>query len=143
MNALLRSGKIASRVWSYWPGSYTGDGQLQQDGGLVLGGYDAAKTQGANLTLPMSFESGCSSGLFLSVSDMVLKLGDGDDQSLFARANQEPFNACVIPAYGQIDIQSGIWESFLEISGTQNAGSSGDLVYGSYGGPMEISTNSS
>ena len=143
MTALLGSGNISSRVWSYWPGSYAGDGQLQQNGGLVLGGYDAAKIKGANLTLPLSFDSGCVSGLFLSVSDMVLNFGNGHDQSLFASGKQKPFNACIIPAYGQMDIQPAIWDAFLEASGTQNAGPSGDLVYGAYGGPMEISTNRS
>ena len=143
MTALLESGDISSKVWSYWPGSYTDDGLLQQDGGLVLGGYDAAKTKGANLTLPLSFDSGCISGLLLSVSDMILNLGNGNDRSLFASAKQEPFKACIIPAYGQMDIQRVIWNSFLDLSGTQNADPSGDLVYGSYGGPMEISTNES
>lgn len=52
LSQLHKAGKIASRSWSLFWG-LTGP-TAQMDGNLILGGYDAAKVQGAEYTQPIS-----------------------------------------------------------------------------------------
>lgn len=78
LNALLKSGRIASKTWSWYWGLEGVSGESQLDGSLVLGGYDKAKTIGSRYTQDLVLpEENCQSGMRLTVTDVRLDFPNG------------------------------------------------------------------
>jgi hypothetical protein len=97
LNALVRGGQIPSRVWSYfWGRTWAGPG-IDMDGTLVLGGYDAEKVTGSNVTqrLDYSEETGCWTGMKVAVTDLVVNWRNGSDQSVMPANSAVP--VCLVP----------------------------------------------
>lgn len=93
LNALQSEGKIASRVYSYWWGRNSASQSLSMDGQLVLGGYDAAKVTGPNITqklLPPTLS--CGSGMLLTLTNMVLRFPNGTQADMLAPST---LSACI------------------------------------------------
>jgi hypothetical protein len=74
LNALISAKAIASRTWGYSQGWTGAEAENQVDGSLVLGGYDAAKTKGNNVTVPFSNDPHCVSNLVVTISDIKMNL---------------------------------------------------------------------
>jgi hypothetical protein len=78
LNALQNLGRISSRTYSFWWGLNSASSSNFMDGQLVLGGFDAAKVTGSNITqklLPSAV--GCGSGMYLTVTNMILGFPNG------------------------------------------------------------------
>jgi len=99
LNALHDKGHISSRTYSFWWGLNSASSSLSMDGQLVLGGYDAAKVMGPNITqklLPSAV--GCGSGMYLTVTNMILGFPNGTKADMLAPS--------VITACIQLDFPS-------------------------------------
>jgi hypothetical protein len=106
LSTLVSAGTIASRTWSwFWglSGAPSGDSstQSQLDGSLVFGGYDKAKVDGEGYRQSISTGSGrCDTGLFVTLTDVILNWVDGTSSSLFAGGDASSLlAACIDPAY--------------------------------------------
>lgn len=98
LSALVDSGSIATRTWSWFWGLNGQDAQLS--GSLVLGGYDKAKVSGTGYTQAISTDSGrCSTGLFLTLSDILVDMVEGSSSSIFGDDAQTLLAACIDPGY--------------------------------------------
>lgn len=117
LSALTSTGAIASRSWGFWEGWTGANSSTQLDGSLVLGGYDAAKVTGGNLTLPISTQGPtCTSGLVITVIDVVMNLRSGANKSIIGPSAGSAFQACVIVDYPLMSMSSDIWDSFITTS---------------------------
>lgn len=100
LNSLKSSGKIASRVFGMFWGREGATSRTQLDGSLVFGGYDRAKTVGQPYTQFMiSDRSVCSTGMAVTITDMVLNFANGSNVSLFPNARTSSIAACLVPDY--------------------------------------------
>lgn len=82
--------------YSWWWGLDLPSSSL--DGSIVLGGYDAAKTNGPNYSLPIQPSAENCAGLYTTVKDMTLGFPNGTVSSLMADAPaSQPFIACIEP----------------------------------------------
>ena len=95
LTALATAGVLTSRTWGYFHGWTGTDATTQLDGNLVLGGYDEAKISGTNLTLPLSHEPNCLSGLLITVSNVVLNLKNGSEASIMGGSKGRALRGCV------------------------------------------------
>lgn len=98
LNALVEAGRIPSRVWSiFWGRMWTGRDATDLDGSLVLGGYDQEKIIGSNVTLPLDYsdETGCSTGMMVTVSDVLVNFRNGSDHSVMGRSSG--VKCCIVP----------------------------------------------
>ncbi|RMY76242.1 hypothetical protein D0863_02065 [Hortaea werneckii] len=78
LSTLKQREKIPSRSYSYWWGIDSTSENVAMDGQLILGGYDAAKTTGPNITsniLPWSLA--CPSGMYITITSMDLGFPNG------------------------------------------------------------------
>jgi hypothetical protein len=83
LSTLKDAGYISSRSYGYWWGEDGATPQAQMDGSLILGGYDAAKTQGPNITLPIRTPSiSCMSGMYMPISDLSMRFPNGTSAGL-------------------------------------------------------------
>ena len=99
LNALHDKGHITSRTYSFRWGLNSASSSLSMDGQLVLGGYDAAKVTGLNITqklLPSTV--GCGSGMYLTVTNIILGFPNGTQADMLAPS--------VITACIQLDFPS-------------------------------------
>jgi len=97
LNALKEAGIIASRSWSmYWGNS--GAPATHSDGVFVFGGYDSTKVKGDNHTFQLTYDTNCTSGMVLSISDISLVFPNGTPASLFTAAS-DSLKACILPDY--------------------------------------------
>ncbi len=124
MNALVSNGTISSKSWSFWNGWTGAEAQHQMDGSLILGGYDAAKISGRNITLPFSNENDCSQGYLVTISDIKLNLVNGSTPSILGPSHGSAMKACVAPDYPIISLSIDIWTAFVEASGVTELGRS-------------------
>lgn len=105
LSTLVDSGTIASRTWSwFWglSGAPSSDStQPQLDGSLVLGGYDKAKVDGEGHKQSITTGSGrCDTGLFVTLTDVILNWVDGTSSSLFSDDDTSSLlAACIDPSY--------------------------------------------
>lgn len=105
LSALVRAGAIASRSWAWsWGSSSSSSSSLldgpQQDGSLVLGGYDKARVAGSGYTQSMSSDTGrCASGLVVTLTDVVVHFTNGTTASMFPGEASAALAACLDPAY--------------------------------------------
>jgi hypothetical protein len=98
LNALVEAGRIPSRVWSiFWGRMWTGRDATELDGSLVLGGYDQEKIIGSNVTqaLDYSDRTGCSTGMMVIVSDILVNFRNGSDHSIMGR--NSGVRCCIVP----------------------------------------------
>lgn len=83
LSHLKESGRIASRTYSYWAGVGTATEGVTRDGALVLGGYDAAKVIGPNITGNLQpWSLGCPSGMYVTVNGMELNFPNGTNADM-------------------------------------------------------------
>ncbi|KAL8644532.1 MAG: hypothetical protein Q9226_007715 [Calogaya cf. arnoldii] len=115
INRLLSVGAIASKTWGLavgWQGALS---EHQTDGSLVLGGYDAALTNGSNFTYPFTVGTGCS--LTVTISDIVLNLKNGSSASILPPSRGTAIQACLSPFAPWISISEDIFKTFLNVTG--------------------------
>lgn len=100
LNMLISTGKIASRVFGIFWGRQGATAGTQLDGSMVFGGYDRAKVVGQPYTQFMIQDrSVCTTGMAVTITDLVLNLPNGSDISLFPAAKTSSIAACVVPDY--------------------------------------------
>ena len=131
LNMLSSVGIIASRTYGYfqgWTGAYA---QYQTDGSMVLGGYDAAKVTGNNITLPFTPSEICNNGYVITLTDIMMNFGDGSNYSIIGQSGGSSLKACVEPDYGPITLTQDIWWAFTNVTGVSEIGRSvSPLNYG-------------
>lgn len=83
LSALKDAGHISSRSYGYWWGEDGATSNAQLDGSLVLGGYDAAKVQGSNITINLKTPSlSCMSGMHMTITDIVMRFPNSTRSSI-------------------------------------------------------------
>lgn len=98
LERLLNDGHISSKTWGFfasWTGIIAGSGGTIQDGGLVLGGYDASKISGPFT----NFELGSHPDCLLPLGVRELKVMGQTVTRDVSRYGTEPetFEACIDP----------------------------------------------
>ena len=83
---------------------------------MVLGGYDAAKVAGSNITLPFAPSDDCACGYVITVTDIKMNLRNGSNISIIGQSGGSSLNAC-IDGDGPIIITKDIWWAFTNITG--------------------------
>jgi hypothetical protein len=97
LNNLKETGRIASRVYSYWWGIDSTLSNVAMDGQLVLGGYDAAKVTGPNVTANIiPWTVSCPSGMYVTVQNMVLDFPNGTNADMLFPST---LSACLQPDF--------------------------------------------
>lgn len=124
LSALLSTGAIASKTFGIFQGWTGAQRQHQSDGGLTIGGYDAAKVVGDNFTLPLAQQDDCSSDLVISVTDMKLNLENGSNVSILAESQGSAMKACIQPNFSPMTLSQDIWGAFSNITGQVETGRS-------------------
>lgn len=117
LNTLVSRGDIASRTYSFWEGWTGAESQHQMDGSLVLGGYDAAKIFGNNITLPFRIDSVCLEGYIATISDIKMAFPNGSSSSILGSSARSPLRACIGPGFPIMTLPHDIWKAFVEASG--------------------------
>lgn len=83
LTALKDAGHIGSRSYGFWWGEDGATSNAQRDGSLVLGGFDAAKVQGSNITAALKTPSpSCMSGMTLTIKDIVMRFPNSTRSSI-------------------------------------------------------------
>jgi len=124
LNTLVSRGDIASRTYSFWDGWTGAEPQHQMDGNLVIGGYDAAKISGNNITLPFSTDSVCLEGYIVTISDIKMELPNGSSPSILGSFAGSQLRACVGPGYPIMTFPQEVWNAFVKVSGVTEVGRS-------------------
>ncbi|KAL8963674.1 MAG: hypothetical protein Q9193_000094 [Seirophora villosa] len=117
LNALYSAKAIASKTWSLALGWQGADSSHQTDGSLVLGGYDAAQTNGSNTTYPFSQGTPCTGQLVITVSDIVLNLRNGTSAGILPPSAGSAIRACVNPHAPWLSLPSEYFLNFLALTG--------------------------
>lgn len=128
LSALVDSGSISSRTWSWFWGLNGQDAQLSRS--LVLGGYDKAKVSGRGYTQAITTDSGrCNTGLFVTLSDILANMVDGSSSSIFADDAQTLLAACIDPGYPSLSTipLDPYFENFQAITNATITGRSAGL----------------
>lgn len=100
LNTLKSTGKIAARVFGIFWGRTGATSRTQLDGSMVFGGYDRAKVTGPAYTQFMvSDRSMCSTGMLVTITDLVLNFANGTNASLFPTSRTSSISACLVPDY--------------------------------------------
>lgn len=131
LNVLKTAGTVYSKTWSMWYG-ITGAATNQMDGSLVLGGYDKAKVKGTNASENIVATSACSSGLQVTVSEIMLNFPNGTNAGLFARGNLGNRLAfCIYPDYPFLMSVplTPYWTNFESLTNTQTTARSFGLNF--------------
>lgn len=101
LNALVDNGDIAARTWSFWQGWTGAESQYQIDGNVVLGGYDANKISGPNITLPTSTPDDLNTDCFIAtITDIRMNLMNGSSLSLFGPNKVMPPSFAILSLLG-------------------------------------------
>ena len=120
LTALSKKEEIASRSFGYWGGLNGAEAKYQVDGNLVLGGYDQAKVNGPNVTMPITNAIvDCESGLVVPIADIEMNLRNGSNISIMGEQLGSSFKACVKPDQDSINFAHDIWANFVEVSGVK------------------------
>lgn len=110
LNALKDAGKIPSRTYSFWWGRNSAAQSNFMDGQIVLGGYDAVKVVGPNMTQKLQPSSvGCESGMYLTLTRTTLGFPNEIDADMLAPST---LLACVRLDYPAIS--SPRYDPFVE-----------------------------
>lgn len=118
LNFLAANGTIPSRTWSLWQGWTGADKEHQMDGTLVLGGYDAAKIKGDNVTFPWTSTDIDANCRLVAITDIKMNLKNGSSPSLFGADHATAQKACVEPHFNTLSLPLDLWQTFLAISGS-------------------------
>lgn len=133
LNTLVEMGALGSTVWSIWAGWTGAESQYQVDGSVVLGGYDAAKTKGDNLTTVMTMDPPMSGGhMIVEITNIVMNLANGDNVTIFCSTTQPTsFQAFISPPDPLISLPKTIWDAFQASAGGTLASSnrSTDIIH--------------
>lgn len=132
LSTLVDTGIIASRTFSWFWGLDGPGGSEQLDGSLVLGGYDKAKVSGTGYTSAITTGSDrCATGLFVTLSDMIVHMVDGTALSIFTDNNQALLAACIDPSYPSLTTipYSPYWYNFEKITNGSISGHSQGLEW--------------
>ena len=124
LNILSSAGTIASKTYGYfqgWTGAYP---KYQTDGGLVFGGYDAAKVVGSNVTIPFAPSAACANGYVITVTDIKMNLKNGSNPSIIGQSMGSSLKACVQTDFGPITLSENIWWAFTNVTGVAEVGRS-------------------
>ena len=134
LNTLVSTGKIASRTWSMFNGFTGSQSHNQSDGILVLGGYDEAKISGntaENITIDFNFASDTNdiadcpaTGMIITVNNMTLVWPNGTQAGLMGSSRSSQMGACVIPNYDYISVTNDMWQTFVSVTNSEEAGRS-------------------
>lgn len=103
LNALYKSGTIASRSWSVFAGLTGATADHQMDGNLVLGGYDSAKFTGENYTERLTSNPACGTSLVATVTNMEIESA-GQSVRLLNEQLGSAIRFCIDPAFPIITI---------------------------------------
>ena len=118
---LMASRQIASRTWSLFWGLKGGSSAAQMDGSLVIGGCDAAKTTGNNLTSEFTRDGSCPwscpNSLIVDLNDITLKFTNGTTVSLFGSSQGTAMRSCIKPDIPLITFPSSVWNTFTTLAG--------------------------
>ena len=117
INALFDAGAIASKTWGLawgWSGVETSQ---QIDGGFVMGGYDAAKILGKNVTSPLTPTKECPSGMLITINGISMNLKNGSNPSILGSDHGSAFRACLETATPLITIPGDVFQKFVSIGG--------------------------
>ncbi|KAL1862646.1 hypothetical protein Daus18300_008444 [Diaporthe australafricana] len=132
LSALIDSGTIASRTFSWFWGLDGPGAPEQVDGSLVLGGYDKAKVSGTGYKSAITTGSDrCATGLFMTLSDIVVHMVDGTALSIFTDDSQGLLAACIDPSYPSLTTipYSPYWYNFQKITNASISGRSQGLEW--------------
>lgn len=124
LSALSSTGNISSNTWSFFNGWVGAKLQYQTDGSLVLGGYDAAKISGDNISLPFVPISSCPGGLEITITDIKMNLRNGSSPSIIGPSSGAALKACLLPEKTGISLPYDIWTEFKKISNVTEIGNS-------------------
>ncbi|KAH0591734.1 hypothetical protein MHUMG1_10534 [Metarhizium humberi] len=127
MSALRSTGRIASSAFGFWWGLDGVEDDDQQQGSLVLGGYDKAKTYGDGATMLLSHHPDCPTSMMVTIQDITMNLANGTDASIFSKENGgTALLACVVPQRATLmDMpRSPYFDNLLSIIGNTEAGRS-------------------
>ncbi|KAK3674248.1 hypothetical protein LTR78_005717 [Recurvomyces mirabilis] len=131
LTRLKNYGHIGSRSYGFWWGQTGWSSNLQMDGQLVLGGYDAAKTTGPNYTFPLgAWTANCPSGIYLNVSDLSVVLNNGTKNSLTKTATLQGCYRPDLPTMISIN-NDPYYDRWQQYTGLTRSGSSGGVDYNS------------
>ncbi|GAB0137947.1 hypothetical protein EsDP_00006197 [Epichloe bromicola] len=132
MSTLRSTGHIASSAFGFWWGlDGTEDGD-QQQGSLVLVGYDKAKTHGDGTTMLMNYRTDCPTNMMVTIGDITMNLSNGKDVSIFTNLNGgTALMACIMPERASVmDMpRTPYFNNLLRVLGQREAGRSTGTDY--------------
>lgn len=100
------------------------------EGSLVLGGYDAAKADCQNISIPFVDHPNFLSGLLITIANTKMNLRRGLNPSILGPSEGSAIRSCTSPDYPIVSLSLDIWSSFVAISGvTSTARSLGPNYY--------------
>lgn len=138
LNTLIKAGQIPSRVWSiFWGRMWSGASDM--DGVFVLGGYDKEKVIGRNFTQPLDYseDTGCWTGMKVTVSDFLVNFRNGTDVSIMPR--NSAVKCCIVPQRHLLwETPSSIVEGFEKATKMNSTG----LSFGLHWGGRQYNTSS-
>ena len=127
--ALKDQGHISSKVWSYWWGADTATKETSQDGSIVIGGYDRAKTGGPSYTGKLDISPTCPTGMVVNVHDLLLTFPNGSTNH-FLSPGESDFKACIRPDWKQaINLNGQIYDRFEALTQTKSGSQSAELYF--------------
>ncbi|KAF2632492.1 hypothetical protein BU25DRAFT_470146 [Macroventuria anomochaeta] len=99
LRALASAGDIGTKAYSIFWGLVGGPADKQTRGSLVLGGLDKSLIgdQNANFTAPLFYGSRCSTGMLVTINDILLNWPNGTDMSIFMGSQSAAIQACINP----------------------------------------------
>ena len=124
LHRLLTIGAVASNTFGFFQGWTGAQSQHQSDGVLTLGGYDAAKLMGTNVTQPFTLQDNCNGGLIISVTDIKMNLKNGSSPSIVGQSQGSAMRACLEPGGSVMTMSEDIWWAFTNVTGVGETGRS-------------------
>jgi hypothetical protein len=119
LNALKMVGIIGSRSFSLSWGQVGGPETQQSRGSLTLGGLDQGLIENKkSATASLNHDSGCRTGMLVTIDDLLLNWPNGTDTSLFMESQSSVVQACIVPSYsGLMTMPFDYWQRFSELAG--------------------------
>ena len=124
LSSLVGIGATYSNTFGLFQGWTGGLSQYQTDGALTLGGYDMAKISGGNITLPITQQYNCATGMIISVADIKMNLKNGSNISIIGQSQGSSTRVCLEPDLTVMTLSEDIWWAFTNITGTNETGRS-------------------
>jgi hypothetical protein len=128
LESLVSQNRIGSRTWSLFWGWQGAIKEHQMQGSLVLGGYDAAKTMGANFTGDFLRQPSCPGSLVVYMSDIRLNWANGTKASLFDTSGAA-LRACINPGIPLLTLPKDALNNLVSMVGGKYLGPSGGIYF--------------